>query len=107
MSRRAHLARSYWVDGLIVITAIGGMLDVAFRDDPKEPQTTHWVVVPAIALVILPLLLRRRFAFAAPAAVWLGGAGVSFIDGRLIVFAVGASIAGMAAAFLLGNLIDA
>ena len=30
----------------------------------------------------LPLLARRRFPFAAPAAVWLVGAALSFVDGR-------------------------
>jgi signal transduction histidine kinase len=56
---------------------------------------------------VLPLLARRRFAFGAPAAVWLTAAALSFIDGRLVVFAGSAVVAGMAAAFLLGNLRDA
>ena len=42
--------------------------------------------MPAIALVVLPLLARRRFPFAAPAAVWLLAAALSFVDGRLVVF---------------------
>ena len=63
--------------------------------------------MPAIAVVVLPLLFRRRFPFAAPAAVWVAAAAVSFVDGRLIVFSVSASIAGVVAAFLLGNLEDA
>jgi signal transduction histidine kinase len=104
----SYLARRYGLDLLIVLTAIGGVLDVALRGDAvREPRTTHWLLVPAIALVILPLLWRRRFPFAAPAAVWLVAAAVSFIDGRLIVFTVSASVAGMVAAFLLGNLEDA
>lgn len=101
-------ARRYGFDALILLVAIGGALDVALRDDAaREPRTTHWLVVPAIALVVLPLLCRRRYPFAAPASVWLVAAAVSFIDGRLIVFTVGASVAGIAAAFLLGNLGDA
>ena len=63
--------------------------------------------MPAVALVVLPLLARRRFPFAAPAAVWLLAAALSFVDGRLVVFTVSAFVAGMAAAFLLGNLRDA
>ncbi len=107
MNRVSSFARRYWVDAVIVIAAIGGMLDVALRGDPvRAPLTTHWVVVPAIGLVVLPLLFRRRFPFAAPASVWLVAAATSFVDGRLIVFAVGASAAGLAAAFLLGNLRD-
>src|SRR5215207_9776073 len=84
------------------------MLDVALRSNTEEePRTTHWLVVPAIALVVLPLLFRRRFPFAAPVSVWLVAAALSFVDGRLIVFAVSASVAGVAAASLLGNLGDA
>jgi len=102
------LVRRYGFDALIAIAAVGGALDIALRNDAvREPRTTHWIVVPAIALVVLPLLFRRRFPFGAPAAVWLVAAAVSFIDGRLIVFAVSASVAGLAAAFLLGNLGDA
>jgi len=107
VNRIGSLARRYGFDALIAVTAIGGVLDVALRNDAvREPRTTHWVVVPAIALVVLPLLCRRRFSFAAPTSVWLVAAAVSFVDGRLIVFSVSASVAGLAAAFLLGNLRD-
>jgi signal transduction histidine kinase len=108
MTRVATLFRRYGLDALIVLTALGGVLDLLLRHDAeREPQTTDWLVVPAIAVVVLPLLLRRRFPFAAPAAVWVAAAAVSFVDGRLIVFSVSASIAGVVAAFLLGNLEDA
>jgi signal transduction histidine kinase len=108
VSRAWSLARRYAFDALVVLAAVVGMVDVALRDDAsRAPRTTHWIVVPAIALVVLPLLFRRRFPFGAPASVWLIAAGVSFVDGRLIVFAVSASVAGMTAAFLLGNLRDA
>ncbi|HEX6620554.1 MAG TPA: hypothetical protein VF024_12890, partial [Solirubrobacteraceae bacterium] len=76
------------------------------RHAADEPTTTGWVAAPAIALMILPLLGRRRFPFAAPAAVWVLAAALSFVDGRLPVFAVTVFVAGMAAAFLLGNLGD-
>ena len=108
MTRVATLFRRYGLDALIVLTALGGVLDLLLRHDPeREPRTTDWLVVPAIAVVVLPLLFRRRFPFAAPAAVWVAAAAVSFVDGRLIVFSVSASIAGVVAAFLLGNLEDA
>ncbi len=67
----------------------------------------HWLAAPAVAIVILLLLGRRRFPFAAPASVWLLSAALSFVDGRLIVFTTGVYVAGMAAAFLLGNHRDA
>jgi signal transduction histidine kinase len=93
---------------LIVIAALGGALEVALRRDPQqEPETTPWFAAPAIALVVLPLLWRRRFPFAAPASVWLLAAALSFVDGRLLPFTASASVAGIAAAFLLGSLRDA
>jgi signal transduction histidine kinase len=108
VNRASFLAGKYGFEALILVTAIGGALDVALRNDAaREPRTTHWLVVPAIALVVLPLLFRRHFPFAAPASVWFVAAAASFIDGRLIVFSVSASVAGIAAAFLLGNLRDA
>ncbi|MFN2490426.1 MAG: sensor histidine kinase [Actinomycetota bacterium] len=98
-------ARRYTLDGLIALAAVGGVLDVVLRNDAlAAPRTTHWILVPGIALVVLPLLGRRNFPFAAPASVWLLAAAISFIDGRLIVFAVSAALAGLAAAFMLGNL---
>ena len=63
--------------------------------------------MPAIALLVLPLLARRRFRFAAPASVWLLAAALSFVDGRLIPFTASVTVAGLAASFLLGNLRDA
>jgi signal transduction histidine kinase len=62
--------------------------------------------VPATALIVLPLLARRRLPFAAPIAVWVVAALLSFVDGRLVGFTTTASVAGLVAAFLLGNLPD-
>jgi signal transduction histidine kinase len=56
---------------------------------------------------VLTLLARRRYPFGAPAAFWLLGASISFVDGRLVPFMAGVYLAGMAAAFLLGSLRDA
>jgi signal transduction histidine kinase len=104
VTRIGPLARRYGFDAVVVLTAIGAMLDVAVREDElRAPRTSLWFTVPAIALVVLPLLWRRRYPFAAPAAVWAVAAAVSFVDGRLVTFAVSASIAGMGAAYLLGN----
>jgi signal transduction histidine kinase len=100
------LARRYGLDVVTVIAAVAAMVEVAVRSDPAEPTSAAWFAVPAIGLVLLPLLARRRLPFIAPAAVWLLAAAVSFVDGRLIPFAGSASVAGFAAAFLLGNLRD-
>jgi signal transduction histidine kinase len=106
--RLSRLASRYGFDVLIVLAALEGALEVAFRhDSAREPRATLWFAVPAAALVVLPLLARRRFRFAAPAAVWLLGGALSFVDGRLVVFTVSSVAAGMAASLLLGNLRDA
>jgi signal transduction histidine kinase len=108
VTRLWPFARAYAVDVLIVIAAIEIALEVALRHDPqREPTTAPWFAIPAIALVVLLLLGRRRFPFAAPASVWLLAAALSFVDGRLVTFTATASVAGIAAAFLLGNLRDA
>jgi signal transduction histidine kinase len=100
-------ARRYGLDILILIAAVESALEVALRGDaPTAPTTAEWFAVPAIGVVVLPLLFRRQFPFAAPAALWLLAAALSFVDGRLMVFTAGAYFAGMVASFLLGNLRD-
>src|SRR5215210_4249257 len=103
MTRLWHLLRAYGLDVLILIAAVESALEVALRHEPvREPRTTLWFAAPAIALVVLPLLARRRFRFAAPAAVWVLAAALSFVDGRLVPFSASTFLAGFAAAFFLG-----
>jgi signal transduction histidine kinase len=107
MKRIGHLARTYGVEVLIVIAAVESALEVALRDDAlRAPRTTAWFAAPAVALVVLCLLGRRRFPFAAPACLWALAAALSFVDGRLITFTASVAVAGFAAAYLLGNLRD-
>jgi signal transduction histidine kinase len=101
------LARRYGFDLLIVIAAVEGAIEVAGRDTARTSGTAPWLGALAAAVVVLPLLMRRRFPFAAPAAVWVLGPAFSFIDGRVIVSTFSVYVAGIAAAFLLGNLSDA
>jgi signal transduction histidine kinase len=103
MERAGALVRTHWVDILIVLAAAEAAIEVGVRHDALRPHTSAWIAVPAIAVVILPLLGWRRFPFAAPAATWVIAAALSFVDGRLIVFTVTATLAGMGASFLLGN----
>ena len=108
MSRLTPLARRHGFDLLIVLGAVAAALEVALRNDPdNEPTSSLWFAVPAVALVILTLLGRRRFPFGSPASFWLLGAGISFVDGRLIPFPVSVYLFGLAAAYLLGSLADA
>jgi signal transduction histidine kinase len=108
MSRRRYFARKYWFDIAIALLAIEGMVQVVVgHHSPDAPRTTLWFALPAIAILVLPIFVRRRFPFAAPTAYWLLAAAISFVDWRLIPFAVSLFAVGMAVAFLLGNLRDA
>jgi signal transduction histidine kinase len=108
VSRLWSFARSYGLDLLIVLVAVESVLEVAFAGDtPDAPTSSPWFAVPAVALIVLPLLARRRRPFAAPVAVWLLAAAISFVDGRLIEYTAGVPVAGYVASFLLGNVRDA
>ena len=104
VSRLWSFARSYGLDLLIVLTALASALQVALRDDPPA---SPWFAVPAAAMLVLPLLARRRRPFAAAVSLWLLAAAFSFVDGQLVPDTAGATVAGIAAAFILGNLGDA
>jgi signal transduction histidine kinase len=107
VSRFAFLARKHGFDVLIVLAALETASEIAIRHDAAlAPSTALWFAIPASAFIVLPLLGRRRLPFAAPAAVLLLAASLSFVDGRLVPFTVSAPVAGIAAAFLLGNLRD-
>ena len=106
VQRLGTLVRRHGFDALIIVAAIYGALDVALRTDPQQVASSLWFAVPAAAICVLPLLFRRRFPFAAPAAVWILGPACSFIDGRLTANTFTIYMAGLAAAFLLGNLRD-
>lgn len=97
-------ARRYGPDLLIAGAALEAALQAAAAGDGAlAPRTEPWLAALAVAAVVLPLLGRRRWPFAAPATVWLLAASLSFYDGRLVVFPFGAYVAGMVAAFLLGT----
>jgi signal transduction histidine kinase len=106
VSRIQYLSRKHVFDLLIALLAITAMLEVVVgRDSPGAPHTTLWFSLPAIAILVLPTLARRRFPFA-PASHWLLAAGISFVDWRLIPFAISIFVVGLVVAFLLGNLRD-
>jgi signal transduction histidine kinase len=108
MRRLVELAKRYGFDALIVLAAVESAAELVVRNgDADAPTLPLWFSVPAILISILPMLLRRRFPFGAPAWMWLSAAVLSFVDGRLMVLAPGAYAAGLASAYLLGNLDDA
>jgi signal transduction histidine kinase len=108
MTRLGLLARTYWFDAVVVLLMAEACIELVVRSDAAQaPTKSLWLTVPAIALTAVPLLLRRRFPFGGPAAYWLLGAALSFLDGRLLTFETSVFLLGMAAAFLLGNVRDA
>ena len=107
MSRIRYVAREYWCELLIAVLAIAGMLElVVGRNSPSAPATSLWFSIPAVAGLVLPLFVARRFPFAAAAAYWLAATALSFVDGSLIPFIGSLGVVGLASAFLLGNLRD-
>jgi signal transduction histidine kinase len=102
------LVRTHGLDALIVLMTIGAVFELALkRGTSQAAQVTLWFAVPAIVIMVLPLFVRRRFPFAAPATYWLLALGLSFVAGRLIPYLTTVMVLGMAASFLLGNLRDA
>jgi signal transduction histidine kinase len=107
MTRRSELAREYWFELLIAVMAVAAMLElVVRRNSPAAPTTPLWLSVPAVELLVLPLVFRRRFPFAAPATFWLLSAALTFVNGWLVPFVGSLGVVGLATAFLLGNLRD-
>ncbi len=101
------MTRRHGLDVLIVLAAAAGVIEVVVEhDSASAPRSALWFVVSAVVVVVLSLLARERLPFAAPAALWLLVAALSFIDGRLAPSVVAVFLAGMAAAILLGSLRD-
>jgi signal transduction histidine kinase len=108
VSRTWSLARRHWFDAAVVIAALVSALEVVLKQGGSgSPKTTDWFAIPAVVVTVLGLLGWRRFEFGAPAALWVVATAVTFVDGTLIVSTRAVFIAGLAAAFLLGNQRDA
>jgi signal transduction histidine kinase len=100
-----EVARRYWLDIPVALLAVAGMLEIVVgRNSADAPEETLWFVLPAIAVLVLPIFTRRRFPFAGPAAYWLLAVALAFVDWRIVPFAVSLFPVGLAVAFLLGNL---
>jgi signal transduction histidine kinase len=107
VSRFGHLARTYWFDLVVVLLAAEACVEAIVRHGSSGvPTTTLWFVVPALAVTAVPLLARRRYPFGGPAAYWVLGGALSFVDGRLLTSETSVFVLGMAAAFLLGDVDD-
>jgi signal transduction histidine kinase len=97
--------RAWGLDALIVVAALESAIGTTLRTDADAPHGARlWVEMAVVAGLVLVLLGRRRWPFAAPATFWLGAAAASFLDGQLVSSQAGIFVAGLFAAVLLGSL---
>jgi signal transduction histidine kinase len=103
--RLRPLVAEHWFDLVVLLAAAEAAIEVTVRHDATAaPHLSHPLAAVLLAAVVGSLLVRRSAKFAAPAALWIGGAALSFVDGRLMVFTSGTFLAGLFASFLLGYL---
>jgi signal transduction histidine kinase len=112
-NRLIALARRHVVDALVLTVAVGAFVELdAMRDNYGDFQDHPPLGVPTWQLALgafgitLPLLARRRFPFAAPAAAMAVAACVSFLDARIIASSGFLLITGIGIALLFGWLED-
>jgi signal transduction histidine kinase len=104
VERLAAWSRRYWPELLIAFAAVATVVQVLLADDGvRVPDLSPGLAAVLSALIVLPLLARRRLPFAAPLALWVLAAAFSFVDGELVTFALGVYAAGLASAFMLGT----
>jgi len=100
------LVRRYGFQALVLLGALEATLELVYgRNNNKHaPTGSLWLLIPLTLPIFLPLLARKRFPFAAPAAVFIYCAAISFLETRLVVFAFGSFLAVLASSFLMGML---
>jgi signal transduction histidine kinase len=98
--------RRYGFDVFILLGALEASLEVVYgRNHNKDaPSGSAWLLIPPTVLIFLPLLMRRRYPFGAPATVFIYCAAISFFEGRLVTFPFGVFLAVLTCAFLMGML---
>jgi signal transduction histidine kinase len=102
------LIRRYGFDALVLLAALEVALELAYgrENNDHAPAGSLWLLIPLSILALAPLLARKRFPFAAPAAVYLYCAAISFFEGSLVTFPFGIFLAVLTSAFLMGMLPD-
>jgi signal transduction histidine kinase len=91
--------RRYWFDAAVAAAIALGVSQTLFQ--PHAGSASRWFVVPAVVVIISPLLLRRRFPFGALVAVGVALAAASFVD-YTVIYDLAPALAGVAAVFLAG-----
>jgi signal transduction histidine kinase len=101
------LAKRYGFDVLVALAALGAVLEVALnRDADDAPTTALAVTVPAVLVLTVPLLLRRRYPFGVRVGMLAAAGAISFVDGRLLPFSFFIFLALLTICFGLGALGD-
>lgn len=96
------LAKRHLFDVLIVLAAIGGVVEMALTNgEPDSAEGPLWLLILTVLILTLPLLGRRRLPFAAPAAALVGAGAISFAEGRAVPYSFVTFLAALASAFLL------
>jgi signal transduction histidine kinase len=103
--RIALFLRRFGFEVILVLLAVEGVFEVIGLTN-HGAEVGRAVRAIAVVLVALPLFARRWFPFAAPLGVWVLGAVYSFFDGVFVASSFSVYVAGVAAAYLFGNLGD-
>lgn len=113
-SRLTQLLRTFAVDALVLAAAVGAFVEIeALRDNYGDFQdhpplgVPLWQIAFAAFGVTLPLLARRRFPFAAPAAAMAVAVASSFIDARVVGSSGLMLLTALLVCFMFGWLDDA
>jgi signal transduction histidine kinase len=101
----------YVFDAIIVAFAVGGVYEAISIPqgpdaDPDAPDTSLWVAIPVVLLMTLPLLARRRWAFAAPAFVCVVAVLTAYFEPLLIPWSFVPFMGILGSFFLFGMLED-
>ena len=90
MRRLGVLVQRFGFDALIVLAYAESVLEIAAQQSKSNPPDMPvWLAAMLLALAAAPLLARRRFQFGGPAATIVAVTALSFVDGRLVTFAIG------------------
>src|SRR2546423_540996 len=93
------LTRRYWFDA--AVAAAIALAVVQALSQPHADSASRWFVAPAVAVIITPLLLWRRFPFGAPVALGVALATATFFD-YTVIYDLAPELAAVAAVFLAG-----
>jgi len=105
--RTWHFLKQHWFALLIAAGMVEALVELIVRwDETDSPTTALWLAIPLLLIIPVPLFWWRRFPFGAPAAVFVIGATVSFVDGLLVTFTLATFLTVLAAVFLFGLLED-